>query len=145
MAKKLKLGSGLENLINQKIKNSYSTSTTDTYSCNHLNNFRSKIVSLYGNITTRGVYTLNGNVNEYDFVIVVTSLNIYLNYTYSNIYNVHMNDLKSWTWQRLLYINNDGALVSSGHYHMYDNVLDTTYLTDNGLIIYGVYGVKLGG
>ena len=37
MAKKLKLGSGLENLINQKIKNSYSTSTTDSYSCDYVN------------------------------------------------------------------------------------------------------------
>lgn len=44
MAKKLKLGSGLENLINEKIKNSYSTSTTDTYSANYINtNFSKKI------------------------------------------------------------------------------------------------------
>ncbi len=124
--------------------NEYSESTEDTYSCSRLNTFIGKIDTLYGKITTRGVYTLNGNVNNYHFVIVVTSLNIYLNYTYSNIYNVHMNDLKSWTYQRLLYISNDGALVSSGYCHIYDNVLDTTYLADNGLIIYGVYGVKLG-
>lgn len=38
MAKKLKLGIGLENLINEKIKNSNSTSTTNTYSCNYANN-----------------------------------------------------------------------------------------------------------
>lgn len=38
MAKKLKLGIGLENLINEKIKNSNSTSTTDSYSCNYANN-----------------------------------------------------------------------------------------------------------
>lgn len=37
MAKKLKLGSGLENLINEKIKKTSSTSDTDTYCCNYIN------------------------------------------------------------------------------------------------------------
>ncbi len=129
-----------------KVLNSENTSQTDTYSCDYINtHFRSKYTQLYGKITTQDTFTLNGNVNSYDLIVIVASTNIYNCYTYSNVYNVHTNDLKSWTFQKLLYIYGD-TMKPSAHFTLYDNVLDTTTLSDissNGLIIYGVYGFKL--
>lgn len=80
MAKKLKLGSGLENLINQKIKNSYSTSTTDTYSCDYVNNNVGKptIKLLYqgtgsgngSNTKVGDVMTLSEPITNFDFILL---------------------------------------------------------------------------
>lgn len=148
MAKKLKLGSGLENLINQKIKNSYSTSTTDSYSCNYINNnVKGSVTRIYDSINHAGKFTLKESISSYSFIIVSTSTNIYKHYTYSNIYNVDINDLKSWTYQRLFYPDDTGNLIYAGTFQLYDNIIDTTGLSNigqsGGVIIYGVYGVKL--
>ena len=128
------------------VVNTYSTSQTDTYSCDYINdNIKGNWVQLYGKITTKDTFTLKDNVNNYALIIIVASTNIYNSYTYSNVYNTHMNDLKSWTVQKLLYIYGD-TMKPSAHFTMYDNILDVTTLSDisdNGLIIYGVYGVKV--
>ena len=127
------------------VVNTHSTSQTDTYSCNYINdNIKGKVVQLYGKITTKDTFTLKDNVNNYELIVIVASTNIYNCYTYSNVYNTHMNDLKSWTVQKLLYIYGD-VMKPSAHFKMYDNILDVTTLSDisdNALIIYGVYGVK---
>lgn len=127
------------------VVNTHSTSQTDTYSCNYINNnIKGKVVQLHGKITTMDTFTLKDNVNNYELIVIVASTNIYNSYTYSNVYNTHMNDLKSWTVQKLLYIYGD-VMKPSAHFKMYDNILDVTTLSDisdNALIIYGVYGVK---
>ena len=130
------------------ISNAKTTGTTNTYSCDYINNnVKGSITKIYDSINQAGQFTLKESISSYSFIIVSTSTNIYKHFTYSNIYNVDINDLKSWTNQRLFYPDDTGNLICAGSFKLYDNIIDTTDLSNigqsGGVIIYGVYGVKL--
>lgn len=130
------------------ISNVKTTGTTNTYSCDYINNnVKGSITKIYDSINQAGQFTLEGSVSSYSFIIVSASTSAYNHYTYSNIYNVDINDLKSWTHQRLFYPDDTGNLIYAGSFQLYDNIIDTTGLSNigqsGGVIIYGVYGVKL--
>lgn len=125
--------------------NSYSESTKDTYSSNYLNVFRRKIDTLYGAINTQGKFTLSGNVQNYDFIIIATTINNYEHYQYLNFYNYGINGLYDYRQQRLLCPNANGQLGYTGYFYMYDNVIDTTNLTNIATEkIISIRGVNLG-
>ena len=52
-----------------KILDTYSTSQTDTYSCNYVNN-KTKFKTLWSGNVNAGYVTLNESIQNYDFLIV---------------------------------------------------------------------------
>ena len=60
-----------------KILDTYSTSQTDTYSCNYINN-KSKVATLWsGSSGSTGDKTLNESLENYDFLLVGTQTGNY--------------------------------------------------------------------
>ncbi len=85
-------------------------------------------------------------MQNYDFIIVTTTVNTWAHYTYSNFFNYNINLLYSWQYQRLFYPSEtSNNLAFDGYFQLYDNIIDTTGLTNIGTAkIVKVWGIKLG-
>lgn len=101
------------------------------------NKLDNKCVQLHGEITTKEIFTLNDDINNYDEIHIFATENVYNHRCFCNIYK---EQLLSWQVQFILFspINYDVNLK------LYDNKIDTTEtaIGEDGKHIVAVYGVK---
>lgn len=102
---------------------------------------------LYGEINTQGVFTLANNVYSYDLIIIITSSNDYDHYHYNNVFIAkdNINGLLNKN-SRLIYIDTDGSIKTSGYFKMTEYTIDTNGLDKISTArILKIYGVRFRG
>lgn len=157
-----------------KILNEKTESNTDTYSCDYINSMsmddlplgsiikyngsevpdgwqevseKTTWEKLYGEIKTQGVFTLANNVYSYDLIIIITSSNDYDHYHYNNVFIAkdNINGLLNKN-SRLIYIDTDGSIKTSGYFKMTEYTIDTNGLDKISTArILKIYGVRFRG
>lgn len=101
------------------------------------NKLDNKYVKLYGEITTKDIFTLNDDIYNYDEIHIFATNNNYEHRCMCNIYKIN---LYSWQVQTIMF----SPTVYDLNLKIYDNKIDTsvTAIGEGGKHIYSVYGVK---
>lgn len=113
--------------------------TNMNYNFNDLNNKLGKVDILSETIKTKTVTTLNGNVNNYDFILVFATSNAYEHRQICNIYRYNMRS----DYVQLLQLDPEHW---ENNFKLYDNKCDTSncqYIGTDSSHITAIIGIKI--
>ena len=106
---------------------------------NEFANTQSKLVQLFGEIASKGTYTLGDNINNYDLILVFATSNAYY---HRQMCTILKRDLTS-SYVQFVQIDNT---TYENNFKIYDTTVDTTQCTYIGTEHYKItriYGLKL--